>query len=85
MKPAPFITTVEDSRVRGLFPATGTRALLTETPDRQHERIYCLSCHHPGLYVTKGADAVIYICDQGSACGCNCSSKGELALPQVSP
>lgn len=81
---APFVVSNEDSRVRGLFPATGSRALLVETPDRKNERIYCVSCHHPGAYVSNEMiDVVIWLCEAHSPCGCNCTSKGELTLPRV--
>jgi hypothetical protein len=81
----PIVTSNEDSRVRGLFPARGQRALVIETPDRKNQRIYCVSCHHPGAFVSNEAlDVVIYLCDQFSRCGCNCAStKGELTLPRA--
>jgi hypothetical protein len=80
----PYIETVEDARLRpGVFPVSGPRPIVQRTPDSLNERIYCVSCHHPGAYVTIGITNVIYLCDQGSACGCNCSAKGELALPRL--
>ena len=84
MKAVPFVRSNEDARVRGLFPASGARALVEETPDRKNQRIYCVSCHHPGAFVSNEAiDIVIYLCDQFSRCGCNCSAKGELSLPRL--
>lgn len=81
----PFVRSNEDSRVRGLFPVTGAKALVEETPDRKNQRIYCVSCHHPGAFVSNEAiDFVIYLCDQFSRCGCDCAStKGELTLPRA--
>jgi len=84
-KAIPFIRSNEDSRVRGLFPVKGRSALVEETPDRKNQRIYCVSCHHPGAFVSNEAiDLVIYLCDQFSRCGCDCQhTKGELTLPRI--
>jgi hypothetical protein len=84
-KPAPFILSNEDARVRGIFSGVGPRALVEETPDRKNVRIYCVSCHHPGAFVSNEAiDLVIYLCDQFSRCGCDCANtKGELTLPRI--
>jgi hypothetical protein len=84
MKPIPFVETVEDSRVRGIHPATGKRAVIETLPGRREVRIYCISCHHPGAFVSDDMPGVIYLCDQFNACGCDCQhTKGELPLPRL--
>lgn len=83
-KTIPFIESTEDARVRGIFPVTGPRPLVEETSDRKNQRIYCVSCHHAGGFVSKDMiDVVIYLCDQVGGCGCNCAAKGELTLPRL--
>ena len=86
-KVTPFIRSNEDARVRGIFPVSGVRPVTEMTPDYRNVRIYCVSCHHPGGFVSReNLDLVIYLCDQGSACGCDCAStKGELSLPRLDP
>lgn len=83
--PIPLIETVEDARVRGnLHPVAGRRVLPELTPDRRNERIYCVSCHHPGGFVSTDLPGVIFLCDAMSACGCDCAgTKGELTLPRL--
>ena len=81
----PFVETVEDARVKGLHPATGKRSLVETTPDRKNVRIYCISCHCPGAFISaENVDSVIYLCDTFSPCGHDCSgTKGELPLPKL--
>jgi hypothetical protein len=82
----PFVEVVEDSRLRtNLHPASGARAKPERSPDGTGVRIYCVSCSHPGAFVSEDAlDLVIYLCDRFSACGCNCmETKGELTLPRL--
>lgn len=85
MSKIPFVETVEDARVRGVaIPVTGKRPVIEMSPNREEVRIYCISCHHPGAFISKDIDGVIYLCDQFSACGCNClETKGELPLPRL--
>jgi hypothetical protein len=83
-KPIPFIEVVEDARIKGIHPASGSRAL----PQRNANgdvRIYCVSCSHPGAFVSEDSlQFVIYLCDQFSPCGCDCmTTKGELSLPRL--
>jgi hypothetical protein len=83
MKQIPYVETVEDSRVRGLHPATGKRAIVQRLGTGE-VRLYCISCHHPGAYVSEEMPGVLWLCDQFSACGCNClETKGELPLPRL--
>ena len=82
----PFVEVVEDARVKGTaIPVTGKRPVIEMTPDRRNVRIYCVSCHHPGAFVSaEMLDSVIYLCDLFSQCGCNCAAtKGELTLPRL--
>jgi hypothetical protein len=81
----PFIETVEDARVKGVaVPVTGKRPVVEMTADRRNVRIYCISCHHPGAFVSADMPGVIYLCDRFSACGCDCAdTKGELTLPRL--
>lgn len=81
----PFVETVEDSRIRGnAFPVSGKRPLPEYTADRQSQRIYCISCHHPGAFVSVDMPGVIYLCDRYGRCGCDCqTTKGELTLPRL--
>ncbi len=85
MRAIPFVETVEDSRVRGIHPVTGKRALVETTPDRKNVRIYCISCHHPGAFISRElVDVVIWLCEFNSPCGCDCATtKGELPLPRL--
>lgn len=85
MKRIPLIETVEDARLRpGVFPVSGPRPLVQRTPDGLNERIYCISCHHPGAFVSADLPGVIFLCDFASPCGCNCqATKGELPLPRL--
>ena len=64
---------------------TGKRAVAEYTPDRQNVRVYCVSCSHPGGFISvENVDLVIYLCDQFSSCCCNClETKGELTLPRL--
>lgn len=83
-KLVPFVETVEDARLLGVFPVTGPKSVVQRTPDGQNERIYCVSCHHAGGYVSiEDLPLVIYLCDALSSCGCNCAIKGELPLPRL--
>ena len=82
----PFIETVEDARLQGnRYPVVGTRPLAQRSPDGTGVRIYCISCSHPGAFVSEEAlDLVVYLCDQFSTCGCDCMhTKGELTLPRL--
>lgn len=84
-KPVPFVETVEDARVRGIFPATGRRPQIIRSPiDQDSQRIYCISCHHPGAFISSDIPGVIYLCDAQGRCGCDCAgTKGELTLPKL--
>ena len=84
-KPVPYVETVEDSRVRGMSPVTGAKPRIERaTIDRGAVRIYCLSCSHPGAFVSEDIPGVIFLCDATSACGCDCAgTKGELPLPRL--
>lgn len=82
----PWVETVEDARVtKDRFPVVGRKPLVETTPDRRNVRIYCVSCHHPGAFVSADdLDHVVYLCDQFSRCGCDCATtKGELTLPRL--
>lgn len=85
MNRIPFVETVEDARLKGIHPASGSRAIVEMTPDRRNVRIYCVSCHHPGAFISAdNVASVIYLCDQFSRCGCDCATtKGELSLPRL--
>lgn len=84
MSRIPFVETIEDSRVRGIHPATGRRALVETTDSRREVRIYCISCHCPGGFVSVEMPGVIYLCDQFAPCGHDCQhTKGELPLPRL--
>jgi hypothetical protein len=81
----PWPSKALDSRPSGLHPVSGTRALVERTPDGQNVRVYCVSCHHAGGFVSaENVELVIYLCDQYGRCGCNCmETKGELTLPRA--
>lgn len=86
----PYVETVEDSRVRGIHPVTGKRAAVETTEDRKNVRIYCISCHHPGAFISADmapavdGGLVIWLCEFSSPCGCDCAgTKGELPLPRL--
>lgn len=81
----PYVDNVEDSRVRGIHPVTGKPARVETTLDRKNVRIYCISCHHPGAFVSaEFIDFVIWLCEANSPCGCDCATtKGELTLPRL--
>jgi hypothetical protein len=81
----PFVEAVEDARVKGtIIPATGSRAKVLYSPDRQQVRLYCVSCHHPGAFISEDIPGVIYLCDAVGGCGCDCAgTKGELPLPRL--
>jgi len=85
VKEIPYVETVEDARVKGnAFPVTGPRPLIRTTADRSAVRIYCVSCHHPGAFISEDIPGVIYLCDHLSPCGCDCAgTKGELTLPRL--
>lgn len=81
----PFVEVVEDARVKGVaIPMTGKRPVIEYTPDRQNVRLYCISCHHPGAFISADIPGVIFLCDLTTACGCDCAgTKGELTLPRI--
>lgn len=49
------------------------------TPAGAVVRIFCISCHRPGGYVTADAPAVLYLCDPCT------TTWGGLPLPAVTP
>ena len=86
MPNVPFVERVDDARLRpNRYPVVGQRPLPQRSPDGTGVRIYCISCSHPGAFVSEEAlDLVIYLCDALSACGCDCATtKGELTLPRL--
>jgi hypothetical protein len=84
-KAIPFVETIEDARVKGtIIPVVGKRAVVQMTPDRENVRLYCISCHHPGAFISADIPGVIYLCDAVGGCGCDCAgTKGELTLPRL--
>jgi hypothetical protein len=85
MSKVPYVAPIEDSRLRKdrQFPLAGVQPLIRRTPDGQNERFYCVSCAHPGAFVTIDMPGVIYICDAMSSCGCNCAAKGVYPTPSL--
>lgn len=78
MKRIPYVEAVEDARLRpGVFPVSGKRPIVEMTPDRLNERIYCISCHQPGAFVSADMPGVIYLCDDCA------TTQGELPLPRL--
>lgn len=83
-KTIPYVETVEDARVKGTqFSFVGPKPLIQRL-DNETVRIYCISCHHPGAFVTEDIPGVVFLCDKMSTCGCDCAgTKGELSLPKL--